>query len=220
MEQENNQLQKKQEQNLGVAYKPNLKNALQVGDKVAITNSLRAFKGEQGALNYPAIFSIPTDQRLAKMSENDFPGTLAIVTAGVTLAMESLNLKFPMNALQIVDLAEAIIDTAGEDNLSLEDLMLFLQNLTRGKYNPLYESMDVPKFMGKFEIYREERHQAMVEYRENKHLAYKALGDPSRTTKPETAFEQHLSEYATKLQIKTDEIKELKAEKRRNHERN
>lgn len=216
MEQENNQLQKKQEQNLGVAYKPNLKNALQVGDKVAITNSLRAFKGEQGSLNYPAIFSIPTDQRLAKMAENDFPGTLAIVTAGVTLAMESLNLKFPMNALQIVDLAEAIVDTAGEDNLSLEDLMLFLQNLTRGKYNPLYESMDVPKFMGKFEIYREERHQAMVEYRENKHLAYKALGDPSRTTKPETAFEQHLSEYATKLRIKNDEIKELRAEAKRN----
>lgn len=193
-----------------------MKNALQVGDKVAITNSLRAFKGEQGSLNYPAIFSIPTDQRLAKMAENDFPGTLAIVTAGVTLAMESLNLKFPMNALQIVDLAEAIVDTAGEDNLSLEDLMLFLQNLTRGKYNPLYESMDVPKFMGKFEIYREERHQAMVEYRENKHLAYKALGDPSRTTKPETAFEQHLSEYATKLRIKNDEIKELRAEAKRN----
>lgn len=189
---------------------------MQVGDKVAITNSLRAFKGEQGSLNYPAIFSIPTDQRLAKMAENDFPGTLAIVTAGVTLAMESLNLKFPMNALQIVDLAEAIVDTAGEDNLSLEDLMLFLQNLTRGKYNPLYESMDVPKFMGKFEIYREERHQAMVEYRENKHLAYKALGDPSRTTKPETAFEQHLSEYATKLRIKNDEIKELRAEAKRN----
>jgi len=192
---------------------------LQVGDKVGITTSLRAFKGQQGELNYPAIFSIPSEQRLAKMAENDFPGTLAIVTAGVTLAMESLNLKFPMNALQIVDLSEAIIDTAGEDNLSLEDLMLFLQNLTRGKYNPLYESMDVPKFMGKFEIYREERHQAMVQYRENKHLEYKALGDPSRTTTPETAFEQHLSEYATKLQKKTDEIKELRAEKRRNNER-
>jgi hypothetical protein len=50
-------------------------------------------------------------------------------------------------------------------------------------------------------------------------LAYKALGDPSRTTKPETAFEQHLSEYATKLRIKNDEIKELRAEAKRNKKR-
>lgn len=210
MEQENNQLQKKQEQSLGVAYKPNLKNALQVGDKVAITNSLRAFKGEQGALNYPAIFSIPTDQRLAKMAENDFAGTLSLVTVGVTLALEQLNLKFPMNALQILDLSESILDTSGEDNLSLEDLMLFLQQLTRGKYSPLYESMDVPKFMEKFELYREERHRAMVQLRENKHLEFKALGDPTRSIKPETAFEEHLSQFTTKLSHMKDELKAVK----------
>jgi len=187
---------------------------LQKGDKVGIQTALRAYKTPTGAANYVALFGIPSGERLAKMAENDFNGTLALVTGAVTLAMESLNLKYQMNALQILDLSEAIVDTAGEDNLSLEDLMLFLQGLVRGKYNPLYESMDVPKFMGKFEIYLEERHMAMVEYRENKHLEYTSMGDATRNTQPETAFEQHLSEYATKLQKKTDEIKELKRAKK------
>lgn len=212
--QQNNQIQQAQGKNLEVASKTNLIGALQKGDKVGIQTALRAYKTPTGAANYVALFGIPSGERLAKMAENDFNGTLALVTGAVTLAMESLNLKYPMNALQILDLSEAIVDTAGEDNLSLEDLMLFLQGLVRGKYNPLYESMDVPKFMGKFEIYREERHRAMVEYRENKHLEYTSMGDATRNTQPETAFEQHLSEYATKLQKKTDEIKELKRAKK------
>ena len=191
---------------------------MEQGNRAEMNLILRQYK-DNGRINFPMVLSIPVTERIPMLAKQDFKRINMLVIGALTLAMESLNLKFPMNALQIVDLSEAIIDTAGEDNLSLEDLMLFLQNLTRGKYNPLYESMDVPKFMGKFEIYREERHQAMVQYRENKHLEYKALGDPSRTTTPETAFEQHLSEYATKLQKKTDEIKELRAEKRRNNER-
>ena len=192
---------------LGAAYKPNLKNALQTGNKAQLQVVLRDFKTQGGSVNYPAIFSIPSEQRLAKMAENDFAGTLSLVTVGVTLALEQLNLKFPMNALQILDLSESILDTSGEDNLSLEDLMLFLQQLTRGKYSPLYESMDVPKFMEKFELYREERHRAMVQLRENKHLEFKALGDPTRSIKPETAFEEHLSQFTTKLSHMKDELK-------------
>lgn len=195
---------------LGAAYKPNLKNALQTGNKAQLQVVLRDFKTQGGSVNYPAIFSIPSEQRLAKMAENDFAGTLSLVTVGVTLALEQLNLKFPMNALQILDLSESILDTSGEDNLSLEDLMLFLQQLTRGKYSPLYESMDVPKFMEKFELYREERHRAMVQLRENKHLEFKALGDPTRSTKPETAFEEHLSQFTTKLSHMKDELKAVK----------
>ena len=183
---------------------------MQTGNKAQLQVVLRDFKTQGGSVNYPAIFSIPSEQRLAKMAENDFAGTLSLVTVGVTLALEQLNLKFPMNALQILDLSEAILDTSGEDNLSLEDLMLFLQQLTRGKYSPLYESMDVPKFMEKFELYREERHRAMVQLRENKHLEFKALGDPTRSTKPETAFEEHLSQFTTKLSHMKDELKAVK----------
>jgi len=147
------------------------------------------------------------------MAKNDYSEALTIVSAAITMSMGLLNLKQPMNALQIVDLADALLDSAAEDNLALEDLVLFLQQLTRGKYNPLYESMDVPKFMEKFEIYREERHKAVLEMRENQHLEFKGLGDPTRATKPETAFEEHLQQYSQKLQAKNDEIKLLRKER-------
>lgn len=203
---QNNQVQKPEQPTFVEVYKPNLKAALQKGDKISVQSILKSFKTDQGGINYPAIFSIPTDERIFILAKNDFPGTLTIIAAGVTLAMEALNLRTPMTALQIIDLSDAIIDTAGEDNLALEDLMLFLQNLTRGKYNPLYESMDVAKFMEKFEIYRQERHEAIAEYRENKHLELTALGNANRTSKPASALDEHLAEFNIKIQTMKDEL--------------
>lgn len=148
------------------------------------------------------------------MAVNDYGEAITIVSAAITMAMGLLNLKMPMNDLQVVDLADALLDSAAEDNLALEDLVLFLQQLTRGEYSPLYESMDVTKFMEKFEIYRQKRWQAVLVYNENKHLEYKSLGDPTRSTKPETAFDEHLASYSNKLQSKNDEIKLLRREAR------
>lgn len=190
--------------------------ALQNGDRSGIVVALREFKLQGGGLNYPAIFSVPSDQRITKMAERSFHDTLTVITAAVTLAMESLNLKQAMTSVQIVDLSEAIIDTASEDNLSIEDLMLFLQRLTNGVYNPLYESMDIAKFMEKFEVYRQERHEAILSYRENRHLELKALGDSNRSAgKNGTALDEHLSAYTTKLQAMKDELNEKKQENKR-----
>jgi hypothetical protein len=191
-----------------------LKDALLQDNKDSILGIIKSYKTQTGAANFPTLFAIPSDQRLSKMAEKDFAETITIVTAAITMSMVNLNLRQPLTPDQIVDLADAVIDTAGEDNLALEDLVLFLQQLTRGKYNPLYESMDVPKFMEKFEIYREERHKAVLEMRENQHLEFKGLGDPTRATKPETAFEEHLQQYSQKLQAKNDEIKLLRKERK------
>lgn len=156
-------------------YKPNLLNALKTGNKTGITLSLRDFKQPNGTVNYPALFKIPSDSRLPKLAEQDFGGTLSIVTAGITLAFENMNLIRGMNNSQIIDLAETVLDSSNEDNLSLEDLMLFLQKMTRGEYGKLYESMDVPKFMEMFEIYRQERFQEIINIREEQAAQHKAI---------------------------------------------
>ena len=176
---------------------------------------LRQFKTPTGAENFPALLSIPSSQRLAKMAENDYGETVVIVSAALTMSMGLLNLKMPMNDLQIVDLADAIVDTCAEDNLALEDLMLFLQNLVRGKYNPLYESMDVAKFMEKFEIYRQERYTATIQMHEIRHLEYKGMGNVERTGIKNTAFDEHLSQFTTKLANMKDELHEAKQELKR-----
>lgn len=106
--------------------------------------------------------------------------TAGLIVAALAIAFEQMNLVRPMNEDQILDLADAIIDSSNEDYISLEDLMLFLQGLTRGKYGSLYESMDIPKFMEKFEIYRQERHIAYENIKYEQQVNFKAMGDIER----------------------------------------
>lgn len=152
-----------------------LTNAIKAGRKLEIATILRNYKQPNGVVYYPALFEIPSENRLPFMAKQNFTETVAIVCPALTLAFESMNLARGLNDLQILDLAEAVIESSEEDNLALEDLMLFLQKLTRGEYGKLYESMDIPKFMDFFEIYREERFQAMKDLREEQSIQHKAI---------------------------------------------
>lgn len=176
-------------------------------DRAQIGLILKQYKTISGLENFPALLSIPITERLPAMAQKDFSKTVALITVGLTMAFENMNLKRPMNEFQILDLAEAIVDTSGEDNLSLEDLMLFLQNLTRGRYEGMYESMDVPKFMEKFEIYRQARHEAVIAYRENQHLQHRSLGPAERTSKSDP-LEDHLSNITGRLSELKDNLRE------------
>lgn len=155
-------------------YKPSLMSALIAGDKREANIILRDFKTHGGATNYTALLSIPTAHRLPMLAKTNYREVLGVVTAGITMAIESMNLNRPMNSLQVVDLSDTILESAEEDNLSLEDVMLFLQGLVRGNYGPLYESMDIPKFMEKFEVYREERYKSLCDIRYEQEQQHKA----------------------------------------------
>jgi hypothetical protein len=120
-----------------------------------------------------------------------------------------MNLRRGMNEMQILALSELIIETSHEDNLSLEDVLLFLKNMIQGKYETSYESMDIPKFMKIFEVYRQERYEAIQEYRYNRHLEHRALGNPQRK-KSDDPLDIHLMEMSTKIQSLKDELKEQK----------
>lgn len=150
-------------------------NALKAGNKLEITLILRNYKQPNGTIYFPALFEIPSNNRLPYLAQNNLEEILPVVSAGLTLAFETMNLVRGMGNSQVIDLAETILDSSIEDNLSLEDLMLFLQKLTRGEYGKLYESMDIPKFMEMFETYREERFQEMKNIREEQSVQHKAI---------------------------------------------
>jgi hypothetical protein len=155
---------------------------MESGNRQEINLILKSYKHPSGSVNFQALLQIPSNCRLPEIAKVDYLKAASIVTAGITMAMESMNLNRPMTAAQIMDLSDAIIETCGEDNIALEDLMLFMQKLTRGEYGVLYESMDIPKFMEKFELYREERFQSLRSIREEEHAQYSGLGDNTRTT--------------------------------------
>lgn len=174
---------------------------------------LRQYKEQNGTANFPALFSIPKKDRIEALAKDDFRRTSMLVIAALTMALENINLKRGLNEFQVLDLAEAIIDSAGEDNLSFEDLMLFLQFLVRGKYEMSYESMDIPKFMKLLDQYRDERWKEGIKIRDEKIAQYQSLGPSVRSA--------HKDELADKFNNIAGKMYDLKASLRdANHENN
>lgn len=181
------------------------------GDKMQVSTILREYKTPQGTIKYDKILSIPLSDRIPALAQQDFGNIVSIITAALTLAFEGMNLKRGMNAIQILDLAEAVIDSAGEDNLAMEDLMLFLQKLVRGEYGAMYESMDIPKFMTAFEEYREIRWQQLNNIRYEQAAQHKIEGDTGRTNQVDELSE-HFSKFANRISEMNSKIKDLRNE--------
>ena len=195
MERKDNQLT-----TYGNGFKRNLSVALETGNRMEISIAINNFKHQNGAANFPALLCIPSDERIPAMAKHDIRRTSMMITASLTMALESMNLARPMNEGQIMDLASAIIETAAEDNLAIEDLVLFLQKMIRGQYGPMYESMDIPKFMDKFEEYREDRYQSLRNIQEENHAQYKALPVNERFSEmSDTEVKKHKEAYISHL---------------------
>lgn len=184
---------------------------MEVKDKMQVSVILRDYKTDAGAVNFNAVLAIPRTQRIPQLAQEDFRKTIALMTVALYSAFEGMNLKRGMNDIQILDLAEMIIDTSSEDNLSLEDLMLFLQKLVRGEYGVNYESMDIPKFMDKFEIYRELRWQQLNEIRRNEHLKLKSEGETQRASKNDELSE-HFASMGDRMSELKNELKKTRQE--------
>jgi len=183
-------------------------------DKVGLGIELKRFKDDKGAIKYGELIKIPNESRLPAMAERDLRGTITSVVVALTLSFETMNLKRGMTPFQTVDLAEAIVDSAGEDQLAIEDVLLFIQKLTRGEYGELYESMDAVKFMHLFNRYRDERWEAGIKIRDEKHEEFKRMGDGNeyarKHVRDASPFGQYMEHLRNKVQAKNDEIKENK----------
>jgi len=184
---------------------------METGNRQQISLLLRDFKTTQGVIKYEKVLSIPYNDRIPQLAAKDFTRIVTIITAALTLAFEGMNLKRGMTAIQVLDLAEAVIDTAAEDNLALEDLMLFLQKLVRGEYGAMYDSMDIPKFMTAFENYREQRWKQLNNIREEQAAQHKVMGDTGKSNKPDELSE-HFSKMADTISGMKSRISELKTE--------
>ncbi len=189
---------------------------MEAGDRMEVQRYLSTFK-PNGKLELIKTMEIPTKDRITALvaQHGGFLRVAAVLVASLKSAMENLNLKNPLSEDQIVDLAAEIIDEAESDNLSIEDVLLFLGQMVTGKAGTIYDRMDFPTFFTMFNKYRDARHAALVEFRENEHLRYKSLGDPTRSVTPSTAFEEHLAAFSSKLSNMKDELHEAKQELKR-----
>jgi hypothetical protein len=186
-------------------------------DKFQFNLELKKYKTDGGAPNFPMLFDIPVDNRISAMAKKDIVFTVSTICVALTLCFETMNLSRPMTNSQIADLAEAIIDSSDErDKISLEDLLLFMQKLTRGEYAPVYEGMDIPKFMERFDVYRDQRWEVAKRLRDEKNEYYKGLGEDisvnERKDRVGNSFDEHMANFTNKIQQQKDEIYTLKKE--------
>lgn len=183
---------------------------MEVGDKQKVNLILRQFKDNSGCVNFPMVLKVPVSERIPELAKQDFGRINLLIIGAITVSFESLGLRKGLDADQILDLSEAIIDTSTEDNLSFEDLMLFLQKIVRGEYE-IGETMNIPKFMKVFELYREERWQELNRYRNEQHAQNKVLGDTGKTTQPDELSE-HFSNFGSRIAEMKDSIRSLRDE--------
>lgn len=172
--------------------------AIVSGDKLEVSLNLKNYKLPNGAVNYDMVLRVPHSDRLPGLVEKvglkEVHMTLA---AAITMALESLNLTKSLSANQIIDLVDILIDTSAEDYLSLEDIMLFLQNLVRGEMGELYATIDIAKFMKSFEKYRQYRHSEYIRLKDEQETQFKSLGkgekkgfmERDKNIDPKTFFE-------------------------------
>lgn len=181
-------------------------NALENGNRTEVNVLLKQFKTESGMVAFDKLLSVPKECRLPELNKSNPTRLLILITGALTVAFESMNLKRHITESQIVDLAETIIDSSIEDYLSLEDILIFLQKFIRGEYGSNYESMDIPKFMEKLEVYRQERHEKYIRIMADRESNYKIQGDSTRSNSVDE-LSQHFSGMAEKITVLNSELK-------------
>jgi hypothetical protein len=164
---------------------------------------LAKFK-ERGVVSFPMVLSIASKDRIPALviTEEGRYEVLIALTASLKSAFNNINLRVGLNEDQMIELADAIIDQSGEDNLSLEDVLLFLQKLLVGDAGKIYDRMDIPTFFELFETYRQDRHVAILRIREEQQSQHKSSGDPERWSETHDKEEENSMHDAMKEYLK------------------
>jgi hypothetical protein len=173
------------------------------GDNNAITTHLSAFKNRE-LIRYDKVLSIPTGDRIpALISSEAGRGYVAQALGGALIgAFNKMNLRKGFTEDQVEDLVGLIMEESLEDNLALEDVLLFLYQLITGKAGRIYDRLDIPSFFELFEVYREKRYKALQEIKYERECNYRSMGDPTRSSdeliENDTAYQAALREYKLK----------------------
>jgi hypothetical protein len=171
---------------------------------------LKQYKLPTGDINFPMLFEIPSADRIPALYKHDFLRATALVGMAVASAFDRMKFKKKPDGVLVNNLVEEIIDSADEDNLSMEDLLLFLQRLVRGKYGN-FEDVSIPRFMNLFDGYRDERWDEGVRLRDSKNMQYQGLGNASRTNEI-SQLQQQFSKFASNLHELKTQLAETRKE--------
>ena len=146
----------------------------------------------EGAPVFENILSIPLQDRIpALMREYGLKRMHKLVK---TLLQEfcyaiPLPKSAKLNETRIAVCACDLILAAEEDQLGLEDIIVFFELASSGRYKKFKGMVTHFSIMQKLDLYREERYKAFVSLNEKKHNELKAVGPRERITSEPTPIQ-------------------------------
>lgn len=144
---------------------------------MAVSSYLAKFK-ERGAIKFEKVLDISMNDRIPTLANTEAgrEEVFIALVASLTSLFSNINLRVGLNEDQVIEIANLIIEQSHEDNLALEDFLLFGQKFLVGDYGKIYDRMDVPTFFEFFEKYRQARHEGILNIREEQQAQFKSMG--------------------------------------------
>lgn len=177
-------------------YRPNL-NTLEYG---IISNLVVQQYGPNGEVKWNALLSIPLTERIPGLIHSYGKKTahklLVMILKEFTNALPLTKIK-KMTDTRIAIAACEVMLTAFEDQLSLEDVILFLQKAKTGHYGVIKNMSHPAQLLTLLEPYRQARHEAYQKLKEEKDRQYKQLGEEERTAQNPTSLNDLLHQSFT-----------------------
>ena len=165
------------------SYTKQVLNSLAKGDSGGLYNEMCRYKEKGEPLPLRVIELVPVSERLPALAKMYGVEKITnVLSVAITKALNNFNLRVGMNPQQILNLAYELINDAEQDQLAIQDILLFLDGMVKFKYGKVYDRMDMPTFFEMLEKYREERHQAFMNGKEEAHAQFKAMGDSNRSS--------------------------------------
>jgi hypothetical protein len=107
--------------------------------------------------------------RIPALAAKDYDLILVALTNAIAMFIESEGVTDSIS----LQMADTLIDSATEDHLSIQDILIFLRQLRAGHYGKFYGTPTVMQFMEFFEQYRQDRHTAYLQAKQEQHQQYK-----------------------------------------------
>lgn len=161
-----------------------------------------------GSVQFDKILSISLHGRIPNLTHvYGFENIHKLVGAMLTAFNESLNLIRPMSPDQIFDCSHDLVMTTQEDQLSVEDFVLFFKGAKEGKYGRILDRLDSQTIFAMLEEYREQRHQQYMRIKESLHVNQKGMGPQDRTNNPDPIAEK-MCDLVGKIGRLKDQLKD------------
>lgn len=169
-------------------YSPLNLNTLEYG---ILSNLVLQNYQHAGQVKFEALLEIPVSERIPGHIENF--GKKTVHRMLVVILKEFNNKLLLPKAKKLTDTKISIAAcelmlTAEEDQLSLEDVILFLQRAKAGLYGPLKNLVLPAYLLQKFELYRQARHDVYAKLKAARDAEFKAMGAVPRTSSEPTAI--------------------------------